>query len=56
MGTDGIVPPTSPAMADNGVRVMVPPHIGVGTRVVVNTGGRDLWSRASLRTGVVHGR
>jgi elongation factor P len=26
-----------PAMADNGVRVMVPPHIGVGTRVVVNT-------------------
>ncbi len=26
-----------PAVADNGVRVMVPPHIGVGTRVVVNT-------------------
>ncbi|SLN71114.1 elongation factor P [Roseisalinus antarcticus] len=26
-----------PAIADNGVRVMVPPHIGVGTRVVVNT-------------------
>lgn len=26
-----------PAMADNGVRVMVPPHIGAGTRVVVNT-------------------
>ena len=26
-----------PATADNGVRVMVPPHIGVGTRVVVNT-------------------
>lgn len=26
-----------PAQADNGVRVMVPPHIGVGTRVVVNT-------------------
>ena len=26
-----------PATADNGVRVMVPPHIGVGTRVVINT-------------------
>ena len=26
-----------PAMCDNGVRVMVPPHIGVGTRVVINT-------------------
>jgi elongation factor P len=26
-----------PATADNGVRVMVPPHIGAGTRVVVNT-------------------
>jgi len=26
-----------PAMASNGLRVMVPPHIGVGTRVVVNT-------------------
>ncbi len=26
-----------PAVADNGVRIMVPPHIGVGTRVVVNT-------------------
>jgi elongation factor P len=24
-------------MADNGVRVMVPPHIGPGTRIVVNT-------------------
>lgn len=26
-----------PAICDNGVRVMVPPHIGVGTRVVINT-------------------
>ncbi|MBB3064811.1 MULTISPECIES: elongation factor P [Limibacillus] len=26
-----------PAVLDNGVRIMVPPHIGVGTRVVVNT-------------------
>ena len=26
-----------PALADNGLRVMVPPHIGVGTRVVINT-------------------
>ena len=25
-----------PAMLDNGVRIMVPPHIGVGTKVVVN--------------------
>lgn len=26
-----------PAILDNGVRVMVPPHIGTGTRVVVKT-------------------
>jgi elongation factor P len=26
-----------PATCDNGVRVMVPPHIGVGTRIVINT-------------------
>lgn len=26
-----------PAMLENGVRVMVPPHIGAGTRIVVNT-------------------
>ena len=25
-----------PAMLDNGVRVMVPPHIGAGTRIVVD--------------------
>lgn len=26
-----------PATVDNGLRVMVPPHIGVGTRIVINT-------------------
>jgi elongation factor P len=26
-----------PAILSNGVRVMVPPHIGVGTRIVVMT-------------------
>lgn len=26
-----------PAVLDNGLRIMVPPHIGTGTRVVVNT-------------------
>jgi len=35
-----------PAMADNGVRVMVPPHIGVGTRVVVNTDDASYVERA----------
>ena len=25
-----------PAILDNGVRVMVPPHIGAGTRIVVD--------------------
>jgi elongation factor P len=35
-----------PAMADNGVRVMVPPHIGVGTRIVVNTEDASYVERA----------
>ncbi|MBF9061237.1 elongation factor P [Rhodobacterales bacterium HKCCSP123] len=35
-----------PAMADNGVRVMVPPHIGTGTRVVVNTADATYVERA----------
>ncbi|QQA42919.1 elongation factor P [Pelagovum pacificum] len=35
-----------PAQADNGVRVMVPPHIGVGTRVVVNTEDASYVERA----------
>jgi elongation factor P len=26
-----------PAMTDSGLRVMVPAHIGVGTRIVINT-------------------
>ena len=26
-----------PAMCSNGLRVMVPPHIGAGTRIVINT-------------------
>ena len=26
-----------PAQCTNGLRVMVPPHIGAGTRVVINT-------------------
>lgn len=26
-----------PAILENGVRIMVPPHVGVGTRVVINT-------------------
>lgn len=26
-----------PAICSNGIRVMVPPHIGVGTRIVINT-------------------
>ena len=35
-----------PAMATNGVRVMVPPHIDVGTRVVINTEDRSYVERA----------
>ncbi len=31
-----------PATLENGVRVMVPPHIGSGTRIVVNTAEFDL--------------
>jgi elongation factor P len=26
-----------PAICSNGLRVMVPPHIGAGTRIVINT-------------------
>lgn len=35
-----------PAMVDNGLRVMVPPHIGVGTRVVINTADNTYVERA----------
>jgi elongation factor P len=35
-----------PAMLDNGVRVMVPPHISSGTRIVVNVYDREYVRRA----------
>jgi len=35
-----------PAVLENGVRVMVPPHIGAGTRVVVNTADSSYVERA----------
>ena len=35
-----------PAILDNGVRVMVPPHITAGTRIVVDTYSREYVRRA----------
>jgi elongation factor P len=35
-----------PAMCTNGLRVMVPPHIGAGTRVVINTDDNSYVERA----------
>ena len=35
-----------PAVLDNGVRVMVPPHISSGTRIVVDTYNREYVRRA----------
>ncbi|HEY2891070.1 MAG TPA: elongation factor P, partial [Dongiaceae bacterium] len=35
-----------PAKLENGVRVMVPPHIGTGTRIVVNTDDSSYVERA----------
>ncbi|AXC51198.1 elongation factor P [Paracoccus suum] len=35
-----------PALVSNGLRVMVPPHIGVGTRVVINTEDNSYVERA----------
>ncbi|HEY0316572.1 MAG TPA: elongation factor P, partial [Sphingomonas sp.] len=35
-----------PAILDNGVRVMVPPHIGAGTRIVVDTESGEYVRRA----------
>jgi elongation factor P len=35
-----------PAILDNGVRIMVPPHVEVGTRVVVNTEDGSYMERA----------
>lgn len=35
-----------PALLENGVRIMVPPHIDAGTRIVVNTSDRTYVERA----------
>jgi elongation factor P len=35
-----------PGKLENGVRVMVPPHIGAGTRIVVNTSDASYVERA----------
>jgi elongation factor P len=35
-----------PATCSNGIRVMVPPHIGAGTRIVINTEDRSYQERA----------
>ena len=35
-----------PAILENGVRVMVPPHIGSGTRIVINTSDSSYVERA----------
>ena len=35
-----------PAMTSNGLRVMVPPHIGPGTRIVINTDENTYVERA----------
>jgi elongation factor P len=35
-----------PAMTDSGLRVMVPPHIGPGTRIVINTEDNTYVGRA----------
>lgn len=35
-----------PAIADNGIRIMVPPHIGAGTRIVVKTEDASYVERA----------
>ena len=35
-----------PAICTNGLRVMVPPHIGAGTRIIINTEDRAYQGRA----------
>jgi elongation factor P len=35
-----------PAKLENGVRVMVPPHVGTGTRIVINTADATYVERA----------
>jgi elongation factor P len=36
-----------PAVAGNGLRVMVPPHIGVGTRIIISTEDNSYVQRAN---------
>lgn len=38
-----------PAIINNGLRVMVPPHIGAGTRVVINTEDNSYVERARTK-------
>jgi elongation factor P len=35
-----------PAIVENGLRIMVPPHIGVGTKIIINTDDLSYVSRA----------
>ena len=35
-----------PAILENGTRVMVPPHVGSGTRIVINTADGTYMERA----------
>ena len=35
-----------PAVLENGVRVMVPPHVGSGTKIVVRTADNEYMERA----------
>ena len=45
-----------PARLENGVRVMVPPHVESGTRIVVNTTDNELRrTREGLRRRSGHG-
>ena len=37
-----------PAIMDNGIRIMVPPHIEAGARIVVNTSDRTYMERAKI--------
>src|SRR3546814_409697 len=45
-----------PAILDNGVRVMVPPHITAGTRIVVPIGPLHLQGQGHLRPGAASPR
>jgi elongation factor P len=35
-----------PAIVENGLRIMVPPHIGAGTKIIINTEDLSYVSRA----------